>query len=309
MENRMTDEFLREEVVNDTPVAPAQPVPQPQPQPQPQNPLTKHFRAPGLSLTLPSKGYYYNNGEVETTNEIEIFPMTTADELTLKNPDALLSGRAVESLINSCVPAVRDAMNLVAPDLDVILLAIRAVTYGDDMEMSSVCPKCEQQNTFVVNVRNAIATQPQMNPPYIVKLEDNLEVYVKPYTLEDQTKAALVAFEEGKKIRQFEGASDEAIVESGVLNESFEKLKNLKYALITNSITHIISDGTTVVEKSFIAELLLNSHRKYVEAIEEKTDELNKMGIDRKEQVTCANESCRHTWETEVEFNPSNFFE
>ena len=64
---------------------------------QSQNPLSAYFRAPKLYTTIPSGGKFYDENimTVPDNGELAIFPMTTKDELMLKNPDALLNGEAV----------------------------------------------------------------------------------------------------------------------------------------------------------------------------------------------------------------------
>ena len=58
-----------------------------------QNPLSAYFRAPKMYTTIPSGGRFYGPEILESTdnNEYPVFPMTTKDELMLKNPDALLT--------------------------------------------------------------------------------------------------------------------------------------------------------------------------------------------------------------------------
>ena len=43
----------------------------------------------------------------------------------LKNPDALLNGEAVASLIKSCVPDIKDPKKMFSADVDALLIAIK----------------------------------------------------------------------------------------------------------------------------------------------------------------------------------------
>jgi len=166
------------------------------------NPLQSHFRTPGMSITLPSNGVFYTD-EVEFDNqkEVDIYPMTAGDEMILQNPDALLTGRALAKVIQSCVPQVKNVDALVAPDIDAIFLAIRTVTLGTDMEFNSTCPNCAQENSLTIDTNKIISSQITLNPPYIAELENNLIAIVKPYTFANQMKAAIAAFKETKKLQ------------------------------------------------------------------------------------------------------------
>jgi hypothetical protein len=56
---------------------PVQPQPRMKAKPVNVNPLRKYFRVPGISVTLPSGGYWYKNDEVNfnITNEVDVFPI------------------------------------------------------------------------------------------------------------------------------------------------------------------------------------------------------------------------------------------
>ena len=68
-----------------------------------ENPLLKYFRKPAIYVSLPTKGNF--NPEIEQTiiDEVGVLPMTAIDEIALRNPDALLNGEAMISLMKSCV--------------------------------------------------------------------------------------------------------------------------------------------------------------------------------------------------------------
>ena len=65
------------------------------------NPLVKFYRTATTSVKLPSRGKYYDEGVLKLNDdgEVSIFPMTAQDEITLQNPDALLSGEAISNHI------------------------------------------------------------------------------------------------------------------------------------------------------------------------------------------------------------------
>ena len=109
------------------------------------NPLRQYFRRPSLYIKLPSKGHFYPAGAIDMpeNGELPVFPMTAIDEITSKTPDALFSGAAVTDIIQSCIPAIKDPWVLPSIDLDTILIAIRAATNGNELEIQSLCAKCE----------------------------------------------------------------------------------------------------------------------------------------------------------------------
>ena len=82
------------------------------------NPLSKFYRSPALYTSLPSGTSYYSSDQVEFTEsgEVAVYPMTLSDEILLKNPDALLNGEAIASVISNCVPGVKKPKDLLSND-------------------------------------------------------------------------------------------------------------------------------------------------------------------------------------------------
>jgi hypothetical protein len=77
----------------------------------PNNPLRQYFRQPAIYIKLPSGGKYYADSAIDfpVNGDIPVFPMTVKDELTLKTPDALLSGESTVKVIESCCATIKDA--------------------------------------------------------------------------------------------------------------------------------------------------------------------------------------------------------
>ena len=90
-------------------------------------------------MKLPTMGRF--NPEIEATSldEVGVCPMTAIDEITLKNPDALLNGEALISIIQSCVPAIKDARKLANIDAEALFMAIQYATYGSEITHTHKC--------------------------------------------------------------------------------------------------------------------------------------------------------------------------
>ena len=160
--------------------------------------LSKYYRAPKLYVRVPSQGAFNPDIEQSMSDELAIMAMTGRDESMMKNPDALLNGEAITSVIKSCVPGIKDPKDLPITDIDTLLIAIKIATNGDEHEVSAKCPKCNTETKGVVNLRNVLPTAKLLEAEYPVKLDTGVTVYVKPYTYALQTEAALAAFDETK---------------------------------------------------------------------------------------------------------------
>ena len=113
------------------------------------NPLMDFARKVECSVKIPSQGLLYDVDTIEfnAIGEVDVMPMLPNDELSIVNPDSLLSGDAIIGLIKSCCPGIKHPENLYYPDVNTILLGIRKATYGDDIIQSSVCPECWNKKT------------------------------------------------------------------------------------------------------------------------------------------------------------------
>ena len=117
-----------------------------------QNPLKGFFRNPGLYISLPSGGAFYEPGTVkfDRGEELAVYPMTAQDEMITRSPDALLNGDAVYKVIASCVPGILQPMDLTAKDAQALMIAIRCTTYGEDQEIDQTCAEYRYQiDSFV----------------------------------------------------------------------------------------------------------------------------------------------------------------
>lgn len=274
--------------------------------PENANPLAAFFRAPGLHVKLPTGGAFLPENEFDPTlaHDLPVYPMRAADELLLKSPDALMSGHAIIGLIKSCVPGIRDPKKISTPDLDVLLLAIRAATFGDTMELEVECPECEQENSFTCSlgaIMSTVTSVPHENP---VRMTDDVVVYVRPYTLEIATRVALATFEEARKIQGAEDLPSEE--RTKIVNECYDNLNRLNMRALASSIVKVVVPGSVVSNPNHIAEFIGNTDRNWIEKIEDRLKAVNAMGIDKTVAAQCA--ACEHEWKAAIEFNPSTFF-
>ena len=144
------------------------------------NPLKQFYRAPKLYVKLPS-GAKFNEVEGQaSTGELPVFPMTTKDELYMRNPDALLNGDSVIKIVQSCVPNVKDTRKLPVCDIDILMIAIRMATYGEIMETKIKSPHSGNEDTYEINLNNILENVEVMPTENSITLSNGIVVYVRP---------------------------------------------------------------------------------------------------------------------------------
>lgn len=270
------------------------------------DPLAKYYRMPGVHVRLPSNGAFMPPGSIELTmnDDVPVYPMRAADELLLKAPDALMSGFAIEQLIKSCVPSIHAPRLISSPDLDVLLLAIRAATYGELMTVMPTCPECTKESEAHVNLLAILGTAKSIDPENPVRLSDDVVVYLRPYNMDNATRIGLTSFEETRKVQALEGADETTRIAQ--INQSMNRIVNLTMDMLASCIVKVVIREGEVSDPVSIRKFVSNVSKAWIDKLQAKMDEMNAKGIDKHYAVTCAH--CGHKWQPEIEFNPATFF-
>lgn len=275
------------------------------------NPLASYFRMPGLNVQLPTGGAFLPEGTFTANPDgtVPIYPMTAADEYLLKNPDALLSGFAIQKMLESCVPAIKNVSLISTPDLDVLLLAIRAVTYGNTMEVSTTCPKCTRANDYQADLPSLLQTVKEIPTENSVRLTDDLVVFLRPYSFANATQVSLLTYNETRRLQAIEqnGATQEVIDQERRV--SMQKIVSLQSAILADCIVKVVTPGGEVDSAEHIVEFMANISRAWVSLMEAEIAKIMELGMDKTLPVKCQAVACGHEWNTQIEFDPSNFFE
>jgi len=279
------------------------------------NPLQGYLRNPKLYILLPSGGKFSNIESIsDISKELPIYPLTSMDETMLRNPDALLNGESMVKVISSCT-GIKDVYELTSNDVDVILLAIRFATYGNELEISSSCPECNNTNDEVLDIETILETITVLNDHYSVTLESNLVCHLKPYTFKDAQQAALAAFRETSELNNLINEETDELTRLTSFNKSFLAMAELNINILSNAVIKVIipatdeADEIIVKNKKHISEWVRGISKTEADKIINELNIINDLGIDRMAAITCSAEGCAHAYETKIEFNPSNFFD
>jgi hypothetical protein len=275
------------------------------------NPLAAHFRQPKLYMKLPSGGLFNTkeNLDMPDSNEIAIFPMTAKDEILMKNPDALLNGEAVLQVIKSCVPSVLEPGELMNIDVDAILMGIQSATYGDEMEVSTKCTTCEDQElTGTTSIQDALDQIEPLKESSTLEWE-GLKVVLRPVPYKATIEAGLINFQTTRSLQGIADLPDD-LDKLKIFNDNFNKIALLNFNLIADSIEKIIAvDEDEVLEVSDrdqILEFLNNCEASIGTQIEEQSSKISSRGINRDVKFHC--EECDNVTEQRVTLDPVNFF-
>jgi hypothetical protein len=270
------------------------------------NPLKQYFRRPEIYLKLPSGGNFYPEGSIDLpeNKELPIYPMTAIDEITSKTPDALFNGTAVVEIIKSCVPNIKDPWSIPSIDLDPILVAIRAASNGNLLDIESTCPSCTEQASYTINLVGLLGKIEVGNYDEPMVLNE-LTFKFKPFTYQKVNNINMVQFEIEQSINKLENIEDpaERQTQSGI---AMQKLNNLSIELITESLEYISTPTSIVNEKEYILDFLQNCDRKIFEQLRTTTVKLRESSQLKPLDVKCIH--CSHEYTQKLTLNVSDFF-
>ena len=116
-------------------------------------PQKSEVKYPTDIIPLPTKGWFYEEGNPLSSGEIELKQMTAKEEDILANIQLRKNGKFLEKLLESLIvnKAIKTEEILI-PDKNAIFIAIRRLAYGDEYPITITCPSCSETNKVVVNL-------------------------------------------------------------------------------------------------------------------------------------------------------------
>lgn len=279
------------------------------------NPLSDYFRQPGTYISLPSNGRYYKEApKLTDSNELAIYPMTAKDELRLKNPDALFNGEAMRGVIKSSCPDIVNVDEIPSADVDMILVAIKMASYGDDMPMdiSHGCNEADGKSQRInVSLGQIIGTlKPIPDKLGIVKLSNNLQIHLRPYNLKDQSRLLKMQFDSMRSLQASEQREEAVERQTEIANTGFAQLVDLSQDLLIGAILKVVIPGddadNEITDRKHIGDWLMNLDRGSVDRLEEELKAFQEYGIIR--EITAECDYCKEQYKTDMLFDPTSFF-
>ena len=272
------------------------------------NPLSKHCRQPAIYLRLPSQGSYWPDGAVmlPVNGELPVYPMTTKDEIMLRTPDALINGSGVVSVIQSCIPAIQDAWAMPSVDVDACLIAIRIASFGNDMNLSSHCPKCNHENEHTIELATALDQlgMPNYNETIV---DSDLVIKLKPQNYYTVNRTNMISYEEQRILSIINEENLSLEEKEANLREITDKLIDLNIENLVNSTDYVLTaEGDKVTDPEYLKEFYTNTGSALIRKIQLKLGEFVESAGVKPYQTTC--NECSAEYRTDVVFDYSSFF-
>jgi len=220
---------------------------------KPVNPLIARVQLPGSTFQLPSRGVFYNDGELADNielGEVHCRPMSTFDEILMKSPDGLFSGESINEVFKRCIPGVLKPHRLLAKDVDFLIVCLRKITYGSEVEVfyDHLCSDESKSNSYMVNIDAFISNATKIDPTtvtqnYTITLENGQVVKLIPTRFEDLIKI----FQDADPNKTF--TNDE------VLKSTIFAIRSVIAAVDEVTDSEMIEEWITKIPAGWVAQL------------------------------------------------------
>jgi len=271
------------------------------------NPLQQYFRQPSIYIRLPSEGKFYPPGSLimPPNGEIPVLPMTAVDEITYRTPDALFNGAAMVSVIESCVPSIKDAWSVPSMDVDTILVAIRMASYGHSMEISTQCPKCQHENEFGVDLRQVLDRIQKPNYDAPVKHGD-LEFHFRPMHYKNLNDNNQTQFDQQKLLSVLPDSEIPEADKIAAISDALRRITVMTIDALCQSISAVKTPQALVTEPAFIRELMQNCDRNVFNSVRDHIINLKTQSELQPLQLNCP--ECKNPYTQTFTLDMTSFF-
>lgn len=273
------------------------------------NPLAQYTKNPiKYTRLITNNKIPYSTDVIKNPNdEFGICARSARDELLFNNPDALMNGKAVKTVIENCVPGVLNADELYLPDVEILLIGIKLATKENSYEIETECPHCKKNGLFERNIEYLFETANFITEEPKVVLENGLVLYLKPHTWKQHTEFSIQAFQHSKMMQHADKITSEE-EKMKLFSSVLDNMAKLQFNMLTEFIMKIeLPDDVIVEDKKYILEWAENLDKHTVESITEAAYKMNMNGVEHNMDVQCS--ECNHEWTIEnIQFDPSSFF-
>jgi hypothetical protein len=214
--------------------------------------------------------------------------MSAFDEIAMRNIDHIINGTSITEVFSRCIPAIKKPADLFGKDVDHLLLVLRRITYGPNIEVSYT-HSCEtaQEHRYKIDITEVINNTRNIDPTtitalYSVTMDNGQLVELRPVRFKD----IVTIMQESK-------------------NFSTTPLYEIQQKLVESTISIIHSvDGDT--DKKHIYEWASAIPAPWFKKISAALDAGNNWGPDSTHTVEC--QDCHQPMTVELPLNPLTFF-
>jgi hypothetical protein len=270
--------------------------------------LTKHKRQPKIFVDVPSEFKFMDSSAVSgiSFKELPVYSMTGANEIAMKTPEALLNGEAVKNLIQTCIPAIKDAGKLSSIDIEFLLIAIRIASYGNEYSKSSVCPHCNESNSHDLELGNFIDDYNRKEFTDTVTI-NGLKFYIRPLNYDEWTEIQTSLFQANRTMFQIAEQPEMSEEQKDEITKSvYTIIQSINQRNVLYQVYKVKDGEEEETDLNAIRAFILEEDRQYFNGIEQLIKQNTKTWDLPKLDLTCG--GCEEKYTSIFTMDDSNFF-
>lgn len=273
-----------------------------------ENMLSRYKRQPKIYVDAPSQFKYIDDSVCsgESFKDIPVYSMTGADEISMKTPEALLNGKAIKNLIQSCIPTVKDAGKLSSIDVEFFLTAIRIASYGQTYSKKSICEKCSEENSHDIDLTNFIDEYNKKEFKDTIVIED-LKFYLKPLTYDEWNDIQLELFQANRTLYQAMSKPDMTEDEKQQFQNSIQNIiQSINQKTVLYQVYKIKDGEVEETNTNNIRSFILESDRTFFTKLQNLIKENTSTWDLPKLNLTCG--GCGEEYHSVLSMDEASFF-
>lgn len=270
------------------------------------SPLAKYTRQPKLYMNLPNGGKWYGKN-IDKVEEVEVYSMTASDEIGLKTPDGLYSGKVVTNVIKNCIPAIKDPWFIPMTDFEYILASIRLASYGEIINIDSTCSSCKNVDTFAIDIQNILRHYEQIEFKSEVKINDFL-FRMRPLCYKEATELNKISMQVQRSLMQTIPTIEDDDKRQETIDSLYEQINMATLNAITACVVDISTpDGEVESQPIIIQDFIKNSDPIFFNTLQKAYKENTEKFTLPKSDIECS--SCGHKDKISANLDYASFFE
>lgn len=256
---------------------------------------------PEVFISIESTGWKRGSIEIPPNGEIAVYAMTYNDHILIKNPDGLMNGSALATVIQRRIPAVKNPWDIPEHYISRLVAALHLATNGNEAAMTYRCPHCGEFNDMVIDASHVI--NDEITPDYSPITYENLHIEFNPLLYRDVVTQRNQQYRLSKVMQ--------TIVPTAKINSvglQQEIHNHLRASADTNALRiKQISVGNIVVDnKQQITEFLINASNDISLILTEKFTNINETLMPKVAKTQCV--SCYKESNISISLDPSEEF-
>jgi len=207
-------------------------------------------------------------------------------------------------IIKSCVPNIKDPWKITGVDLDAILVAIRSASSGNEMEIETQCPACDETAKYGVNLAGLLNSIKAGDYSKELIIGD-LSIKFRPLTFKEMTDASLSQFDLQRLFAAI-NAIEKIEEKTDKQKEMMKTIIDATMKVLSNTIEYVKTPTVFVAQNEFILDYLRNCDKATFELIKDYHAALKVQSEIQPLKIICMH--CKHEYDQPFSINASDFF-